>query len=130
MLLMLIHVTWICWITRRKGKAVGLTLATYLETYISWHTYCLSESTGVFFSFLKNLIFDPWGLGPVPYMDQKPSGQSREDFNSQGCLKFGTLIAWVNLWGCFFFSFFQDFDFWVLANWSWTLNGLKTFGAL
>ena len=29
-----------------------------------------------------------------------------------------------------FCSFFENFDFWTLGTWSWTLNGLKTSGAL
>ena len=29
-------------------------------------------------------------------------GHSREGINCQTCLKIGTLITWVNHWGCFF----------------------------
>ena len=35
-------------------------------------------------------------------MDWKPLGHSREGINGQICLKFGTLLAWLNPWWCFF----------------------------
>ena len=35
-------------------------------------------------------------------MDRKLSGDSREGMNGLMCLKFGTLIAWVNSWEGFF----------------------------
>ena len=37
-------------------------------------------------------------------------GHSREGINGQIGLKFGTLIVWVNHWGCFF-SFFESLIF-------------------
>ena len=37
-------------------------------------------------------------------------GRFREGINGQICLKFGTLIAWVNPWGSLF-SFFENFIF-------------------
>ena len=55
-------------------------------------------------------------------------GRSREGMNSQICLTFGTRIAWVNPWGCFF-SVFENFDFWVLGTQSWSLTGPKSFRA-
>ena len=33
--------------------------------------------------------------------------RSREGINGHICMKFGTIIAWVNPWGVFFFTFLK-----------------------
>ena len=55
-------------------------------------------------------------------------GCSSEGMNGQICLKFGTYSLGESLG--VFLSFFENFDFWALGTWSWTLNGPKTFGVL
>ena len=45
----------------------------------------------------------------------KTLGQAGHFKNGWIWLKFGTLVPWVNIWGCFF-SFFENFDFWGLGT--------------
>ena len=42
-------------------------------------------------------------------------GQPGEPKNAK-MVGFGTLVPWVNIWGCFFFSFFEKFHFWALGT--------------
>lgn len=56
---------------------------------------------GCFFDFFKILIFGPLWSVSGPKMGCKPLGCCREGVSGPISLKFGTLIAWVNVWGWF-----------------------------
>ena len=93
-----------------------------------WYTCTLGEYLGVFFSFFENFHFWARGTRFLAQNGPKSSGQPTEPKNCWIWLIFGTLVPWVNTWGCFFFSFYENFHFWARGT-RFGLKWTKIFGA-
>ena len=98
------------------------------QIYLKFDTFvdCVNPWGCVFLFFWKFRFLGPGDS----YLDRKWTknlrGHSKEGINVQICLKFGTLIVWLNPWGIFLC--FKKLYFWIQGTQSWTLNGPKTVG--